>query len=221
MAKKIQKIGGKVNNYAGQFFSLNMKNANYFGIGGDREQPKFWLSPENYVDQVPEGLSDEEAALIDSALETGRIVEGKQFIPTVDKNKAVLTQYVDLLAEFRTTEEKFKLIMQNLLRHGKDGNYTAHEIAREMLKKEEGSMKRAPFVTYLKQFIEHCTGPVSLVKDSAHDTDKYTVSIDGSGKINELTPRPKREKTLEEQMQEQGSPKDDPATRSSIINQVL
>lgn len=175
---------GIVNNYAGVVVSLNQKKVPYFGVGMmDHGKFKVWLSKRAWCIKLPEGLSDKEAQQINEAIAKGILVEGRQYLPSVEKDPLVLARYVNFVKESYTLDSKAKAPFQDLIRKKQDGNYTAVEIIAECLRVEEAGRRRPTWVAFLNDAIKAYDGPQILVEDYRDDPEAYRVTIDASGVI--------------------------------------
>ena len=165
--------------YVGKFISLNMKKASFFGVG-EREDGtnKVWLSSSNWCDQIPEDINNQDLNTIIYALNSETIVFGKEWIPALEKDENVKTKYISYLTATRVCDNQFKDKIRHLVSHKKEGNYTALEILREMIKKEKEGRSRPDFLNFLNDAIDHYVGPVSLVQDYPDDPENFSVEID-------------------------------------------
>jgi hypothetical protein len=174
----VKVIHGVINNYAGQYVSINLAKNNYFGVGEDGKRPKLWLSQENWFDKIPEGLTASEAEIIHQALEDGTIVFDKCWLPPFTKDTDVLKKYIGLLSRTNRLAEDFKEKIRTLFRYKKEGNYTALEIFQAMLVSEKENRRRAEFIAYLQEAIDNYSGPTYLVEDYPEDPYNYEATID-------------------------------------------
>lgn len=221
---------GVVNNYAGMFVSLNMKKTNYFGVG--EKAPKIWLSFTNWCDQIPEGLTDIETKHIWQALKEELIVEGKQWIPALDKDQGLLKEYISCLSDFtRADDEKFKAIVKDLFQKKTAGNYTSLEIFRAMLAKEKSGRNRPGFLTYLQDACDNCDQrKEQLVQDFPDDPHNFSIEIDPDTmnvvSTTKKVPIPDRERSLLDPLPEAKEKRefkglDDPVERAKKIESIL
>lgn len=217
--KENQGTLGVINNYAGQFFSLNMKKTNFFGVG-ERENgmKKLWLSPENWVDQAPDDLTEEDIDIIANSLRAGTIVVGKRWLPPLDKEPEIKKQYLSLLRESSSCTEEFKSKIRSLVAYGDHGNYTAKEILNAMVSKEKEGRNREPFITFLEDGLSHYHGPELLVEDFPEDPDNFTIEIDPST-MKVISSTRKKESTEKSMTAFRGL--DNPAERSASIDKAL
>lgn len=207
---------GVIDGYKDQFVSINLKMETYFGLGlRDGGQKKLWLSPENYFDLVPEDLTDKEREQLGFAISSGKIVLGKVWIPPLDKDKGVIDKYVKALSDSLGLTKEFKEKMVNLFRYKEEGNYTALEIYKAMLEKEEKTRSRPDFLTYLKDAINAYVGPVQLVEDFPDDPGNYSVVIDDGVVVSS----DRKEKPDPGKLDFKGF--DDPERRSEMITKAL
>ena len=140
MSEKI----GAIDNYVGQELSLNMKVVSYLGIGTPGKSPegppgvnfKLWFCKDNWCQTVPEDLSPEEVSQIDSAINSGKLIIGKEWIPTIDKDPNILVQWRNDLKSSRMLDDKFKEKFRHLVKAKSEGNYTAHEILQTLIADE-------------------------------------------------------------------------------------
>ena len=206
---------GVVNNYAGQFFSLNMKKSSFFGVGENKDgSKKIWLSSSNWFDQAPEGLTELEVNIIANSLKMGTIVIGKRWLPPIDKDKEVKEQYISLIKAGTACNDAFKNKIRTLVRFKAHGNYTAQELLLAMLDQEKAGQSRQVYILFLQDALAHCSGPVSLVEDYPDDPDNFTVEIDASTmKVTESVKKRKSKNDFKGL--------DDPKTRSKKIDQAL
>lgn len=168
---------GYTSGFAGEKISINLKHRTYFGLG-EEEDMKIWLSPENWSDTVPEGLSKEEVSILEKLISSGDLVLGEKWIPPVDKDKEVLNKYVSLLSDTQHITEDFKSKIRELFRYKQQGHYTALEIFEAMLEDEKKRRRRVAFITYLQEAIDNYIGPVQLVQDYPDDPENYYVTVD-------------------------------------------
>jgi len=203
---------GVMNSYKGQFISLNMKVAPFFGIGTLEDgSNKIWLSANNWFDQVPDNLTEEEVDMLTRAIRDKKVILGKRWIPAIDKDKEVKNKYIKHVKSFKFCTEEFKDIVRGLVRRKKEGNYTAIELLRAMIETERAANNRPDFVKYLEDAIDHCSGPVSLVEDYPTDPENFTVTIDPLTKQVVESTKKIKEPTMS----------DDPVTRSAKIEDAL
>lgn len=162
---------------AGKIVSINLKKTTYFGI-----PEGIWLSPENYWVTIPDGLSADSYKIIESALRVGNLVIGKTYIPPVDKASNVKESYWMLIKDkgFEAKEAKSKFT--DLIRRGQDSGWTAIEIAKFCLEKENDGKKRKPVISLLEQLITQYRGPIQLYDppDDAEGIKKVTINADGT-----------------------------------------
>ena len=212
---------GVFNNYAGQFVSLNMKQTTYFGLGQtDTGQNKLWLSSDNWCDKVPESLTDQETMLLSQAIQQGKVVMGKKWLPALKKDTEVKTKYVGLLRQYRSCTDQFKNHIRAIVLKKHEGNYTPTEIVRAMLAAENAAGARTDFLVFLKDALSHCTGPVSLVEDFPTDPENYSVTIDPvSMQIIDTTKKRKAEAEVIASVP--SGPLDDPEERSAKIESAF
>jgi len=160
----------------GQTISINLKRNSYYGVGD------IWLSPENYWATIPNGMSAQEYEIITNSLMSGTIVEGKIFIPPVDKISNIPEKYWSIIARtgFETKEAKNEF--SALIRKGADSGWTAIEIAQFCLGKENAGAKRTRVVNLLTQLIKNYQGPIQLYDppDNKEGIKKVTVKADGT-----------------------------------------
>lgn len=163
---------------SGKTISINLKKTTYFGVGKSR----IWLSPENYWAVIPSDLTDEDYKIIDNSIVLGNLILGKKFIPPVDKASNTLEQYWLLIKDkgFELKEAKTKFT--NLVRRGQDSGWTAIEIAKFCLDKENSFKKRKNVISVLTQLITQYRGPIQLYDppDEEEGIKKVTIKADGS-----------------------------------------
>lgn len=169
---------GLLNNYAGAEISLNQKRGNYFGIGDDGERPKIWLSASSWTCIVPDNLSPTEVDQLGDAIQEGRIVVGKQWIPAIEKVRGTKERYADIVLKSRALNAEAKEPFLKLHRYKKDGNYTALEILTYCKTEEDKHRSRPEWMTFLQECIDAYDGPVQLVEDFPEDPENYEVTID-------------------------------------------
>jgi hypothetical protein len=207
---------GYTNGYAGAELSINLKQQTYFGLGDPEEGMKFWLSPENWCDVVPEGLTEKEITSIETAIKAGELVLGKKWIPVVDKEPLVLEGYVNLLDENHTITEEFRETIRDLFRHKVKGNYTALEIFDAMIEHEKKKRRRQPFIVFLQAAIDNYAGPAQLVQDYPTDPDNYSVTIDP---VSKQVVSSNNKNSSSSKLDFKGL--DDPSIRNSKIEEAL
>lgn len=180
MAEKL----GIINNYAGAVVSLNQKKAPYFGVGMmDHGKFKVWLSKRAWCVQLPNNLTDKEADQIRLAISSGLLIEGKVYMPTVEKDPKVLAKYLTLIKNNHTLDSRSKAPFQQLVLQKQDGNYTAIEILSECLRSEEATRRRPTWIAFLNDAIKAYDGPLMVVEDYKDDPEAYQVTIDMSNGI--------------------------------------
>lgn len=145
----------------GKTISLNQKIDCYFGVGN------LWLTSSNYYAIIPDTLSDEELGIVQKCLNDGVIVEGKVFIPPIDRSQDVLNEYwlsvkssglSESSKNGKTAREKFA----TLLKHGVDRGWTAYEIASFCLNKEVQNSNRSEVNRLLNEIIVNFPGEKTL-----------------------------------------------------------
>lgn len=162
-------LGGKV-------ISLNLKRASFFGAG------PIWLTPTNYWVTIPNDLDETDYYIIKNALEKGTVVEGKEFIPPVDKADSTLDEFW-LLIKNRGLDEETKDRFRRLLRTGTHQNWTVAEICAYCTRKETETKNRDKVLQFLADLRSIYTGPHTLFDepDDAEGIKKVTVASDETG----------------------------------------
>ena len=157
---------GILNNYAGVVVSLNQKRATYLGIGPlEGNRFKVWLSPQMWCAKLPADLTPQDAEQIRRAINAGVLVEGKQYLPVVKKDKAVLKKYLDHVKQSYGLDAKAKAPFQHLVLTRQEGHYTAAEIITACLSEEEKTKRRAPWIAFLNDALRAYDGPDVIVHD--------------------------------------------------------
>lgn len=152
------------NTLIGKVISLNQKLESYFGVGN------IWLTSENYSTEVPDGLTDQEYEIIDKSLLDGTLVEGKKFIPPVDRSITVLDEYwADVKSTGLSDKTKLGQAARNkfstLIKKTSDRGWTAYEIAAHCLNKETQGSSRENVIRLLKEVIDNYFGQKTLYKE--------------------------------------------------------
>lgn len=158
-------IGGK-RPLVGEIISLNCRRESFFGAG------KIWLNSITYHAAIPSDISDKDLGMIQTALERGVLVKGKQYISPIEQDKKVLDEFASFLKLGNKPNEMPKLckkLRDTIFARGA-GGYTAHEIIRHVIKVEAGGKNRPEWVQFLQKAILMCEGVDVSVPEPDHET---------------------------------------------------
>lgn len=151
------------NTIKGKTISLNQKVQPFFGVG------PIWLTSNSYSAIVPDNISYQEEEIIRKALSSNTIVEGKVYIPPIDKNKDVLSEYWHLVKTFglEPTNNKSESVIRfrQLLKNGVDRNWTAKEITSFCIEQEKKYKNREKVIKLLNDVYKNSDCPVTLLED--------------------------------------------------------
>ena len=143
-------IGGQ-DSLVGEIVSINLKRDPFFMIGDiSLSASRYWavVSP----DREPGYYN-----VIRAGLDYKYLVRGKKRILAVDKPEGVLEAWYTLLKK----EGRSKLSVESfrqLIKKGKDSNYSLAEIALYCLKQEENGAHREPVIGLLKEAMTYSDG---------------------------------------------------------------
>jgi len=155
------------NSIKGKTISLNQKLQPVFGIG------PIWLTSSNYSAVVPDTITYQEEEIIKKGLSSGAIVEGKVYIPPIDKNRDVLNEYWHLIKTFglEPTNSKSESVIKfrQLLKNGVDRNWTAKEISSFCIEQEKKYKNRDRVIKLLNDLYENSDCPVTLLEEPTHN----------------------------------------------------
>lgn len=147
----------------GKTISLNQKAQSFFGVGN------IWLTSTNYSAVVPDNITYQEEDTIRKALSAKTIVEGKVYIPPIEKNKDVLTEYWHLVKTFGLdpTNNKSESIVKfrKLLKDGVDRNWTAKEISSFCIEQEKKYKNRDRVIKLLNDVYKNSDCPPTLLEE--------------------------------------------------------
>ena len=171
-------LAGGMNSLIGKTISINLKERNFFGVG------PIWLTPKRYWATVPPGLSEEEYSIIKSGLNSGEVIEGKQFIPPVDKPEGVLDEYWSLVKANGICEPLKEKLRRTLNVHdGVDRGYTAMEIILECARREKKWRHRPNVIQWLEEALNNCEGPLTLYEPPDEEEGLKIVTITPDGEV--------------------------------------
>jgi len=157
---------GNINNFAGALLSLNQKTTPYLGIGkSSLGRFKVWFSLREWCHQIPEGLTDKEAAQVQQAITQGFLVNGRVYLPKAVKDEKVLAFYINTMRRALTLDHASKVLFITLTRKTKDGNYTSKEIFQACLEDERIVKRRDTWIKFLEEGIKFYKGPENIVED--------------------------------------------------------
>lgn len=182
-----QKIG-YINNFAGVIVSLNLKKSPYLGVGpirGEHGKFKLWLNSHKWCAAIPEGLTDEDAKYLQAMLNAGILVEGRHYLPPIEKLTKTVQDWVMLVKTSRMLTRSIKDQFIALVRKKQEGGYTAFEILTSCLNFEESNQRRADWILFLNEGLKAYDGPRVLMENTEDDPEAYAVTIDATGIIVE------------------------------------
>lgn len=152
------------NSVKGKTISLNQKVQSHFGIG------PIWLNCTNYSAVIPNDISYEHEEIVKKALSSGTLVEGKKYIPPIDKNKDVLNEYWHLIKTFglEPTNNKSESVIKfrKLLKNGVDRNWTAKEISSFCIEQEKKYKNRERVIKLLNDVYKNSDCPTTLLEEN-------------------------------------------------------
>lgn len=149
----------------GKTVSLNQKLESFFGTSNK----SVWLGPKSYFTVVPETATVEEEIEINKAIDAGILVEGQKYLPPIDKDKAVLQEYWNLIKTYGLTpgDPKCKSFpkFSKLLKKPIDRNWTAKEITNYCILEETKYKNRQKIIDLLKAVHKNSDCPNSLLEE--------------------------------------------------------
>lgn len=151
------------NSLKGKSISLNQKVQSFFGVG------PIWLTSADYSTVVPDSISPQDEEVLKKALSAGTIIEGKTYIPPIERNRDVLEEYWHLVKIFGLdpTNNKSESILKfrKLLKNGVDRNWTAKEISSFCIEQEKKYKNRERVIKLLNDVHRNSDCPATLLEE--------------------------------------------------------
>lgn len=157
-------MGGEkpVSSVKGKTISLNLKSETFFGVGS------IWLTPKNYTTVVPSTLTPDQEEIIQTALNSGLLLEGDVYVPPLDRQESVLEEYWQLIRAYgldpADPKSKSMPAFRKLLKTGRDRNWTAKEVAKYCIKQETAYKNREKVLKLLQDLHKNSLCPDTLLE---------------------------------------------------------